>query len=172
MILVERPVDRWMASFGGLIIDKACFGLSGLVMCELGLWVGHPVPFVIRDVIMGWLQADSRMTVWKRLPVAHRKHSAKVRSMVPADQLLEFKPEDGWEPLGQFFDVPVPDVPFPHINDRAEFTKFLNLIRKAIVYGIAQRVGYLALAVGAIGIALRQGAMQWMVNAVSRFGLF
>lgn len=35
-------------------------------------------------------------------------------------QLLEFSVEDGWGPLCNFLEMPVPDVPFPRINSREE----------------------------------------------------
>jgi sulfotransferase family protein len=28
---------------------------------------------------------------------------------------------DGWEPLCGFLDSPVPEIPFPHLNDSREF---------------------------------------------------
>jgi len=28
---------------------------------------------------------------------------------------------EGWAPLCEFLELPVPEVPFPHINDRREF---------------------------------------------------
>jgi len=41
-----------------------------------------------------------------------------VKAEVPAKQLLVFKVQDGWEPLCAFLGVPVPDQPFPRLNDR------------------------------------------------------
>jgi Sulfotransferase domain len=29
---------------------------------------------------------------------------------------------EGWEPLCEFLEMPVPDTPFPHLNDSQEFT--------------------------------------------------
>ncbi|MCA9698204.1 MAG: hypothetical protein KC431_11820, partial [Myxococcales bacterium] len=29
--------------------------------------------------------------------------------------------KQGWAPLCEFLGVPVPDLPFPHVNDRQEF---------------------------------------------------
>ena len=49
------------------------------------------------------------------------QHNQAVRDHVPAERLLEFQVTDGWEPLCKFLDVPVPDTPFPHLNDSAEF---------------------------------------------------
>jgi hypothetical protein len=48
-------------------------------------------------------------------------HNQAVVEAIPSGQLLEFAVKDGWEPLCEFLDVPVPDEPFPRSNDRAEF---------------------------------------------------
>lgn len=49
------------------------------------------------------------------------EHNAEVRRTVPADRLLEFQVVDGWSPLCAFLDRPVPDTPFPRLNDTAAF---------------------------------------------------
>jgi hypothetical protein len=45
----------------------------------------------------------------------------EVQKTVPADRLLVWSVSEGWEPLCRFLDVPVPDTPFPHLNDSKEF---------------------------------------------------
>ena len=50
-------------------------------------------------------------------------HNRRVREHVPAARLLEYRVEEGWEPLCAFLGVPVPDEPFPHLNDRAAFAE-------------------------------------------------
>jgi hypothetical protein len=52
---------------------------------------------------------------------AMERHNQEVRDTVPAGRLLEWQPADGWEPLCEFLEVPVPPVPIPHINDSAMF---------------------------------------------------
>ena len=47
------------------------------------------------------------------------EHNAAVRREVPAGRLLEFEVAQGWEPLCEFLDRPVPDKPFPRLNDTA-----------------------------------------------------
>jgi hypothetical protein len=49
------------------------------------------------------------------------EQSAEVRRVVPAGRLLEFRVADGWEPLCAFLGRPVPDAPFPRLNDTAAF---------------------------------------------------
>jgi hypothetical protein len=48
-------------------------------------------------------------------------HNHAVRATVPPSRLLVFDVRDGWAPLCEFLEVPVPGAPFPHVNDRAEF---------------------------------------------------
>ncbi|MFC5187670.1 sulfotransferase family protein [Actinomadura harenae] len=50
------------------------------------------------------------------------RHTAEVVEAVPADRLLVYEVKQGWEPLCTFLEVPVPDGPFPRVNDSAEFT--------------------------------------------------
>jgi hypothetical protein len=51
------------------------------------------------------------------------EHNAAVRREVPADKLLVYDVSEGWEPLCAFLEVPVPDEPFPWLNDSASFVR-------------------------------------------------
>ena len=44
-----------------------------------------------------------------------------VKRTVPADRLLVWSVKEGWGPLCDFLELPIPEEPFPHINDRTEF---------------------------------------------------
>merc|ERR1711970_1198385 len=56
-------------------------------------------------------------------------HIDEVKSVVPKDQLLIFDVKEGWEPLCTFLDRPVPDIPFPKVNDRRQLHLLYNTIR-------------------------------------------
>jgi len=56
-------------------------------------------------------------------------HIEEVKSVVPKDQLLIFDVREGWEPLCTFLDLPVPDTPFPNVNDKRQIQVIYNLIR-------------------------------------------
>jgi Sulfotransferase domain len=49
------------------------------------------------------------------------RHHAEVKRNVPAERLLVWSFTDGWEPLCEFVGAPVPDVPFPRVNDSRQF---------------------------------------------------
>ncbi len=51
----------------------------------------------------------------------YNKHTSEVIEKCPKDKLLVWNVKEGWEPLCKFLNVPVPDQPFPRINDTAEF---------------------------------------------------
>jgi hypothetical protein len=34
---------------------------------------------------------------------------------------------EGWEPLCKFLNKPIPDEPFPHLNDTQEFRRHIHL---------------------------------------------
>jgi Sulfotransferase domain len=44
-----------------------------------------------------------------------------VKQTVPADRLLVWDPADGWGPLCEFLEVPVPDGDLPRLNDTESF---------------------------------------------------
>jgi hypothetical protein len=50
------------------------------------------------------------------MKAAYERHNEAVREAIPAQRLLEWTPTDGWEPLCERLDVPVPDEPFPLTN--------------------------------------------------------
>jgi hypothetical protein len=66
---------------------------------------------------------DSR----EEMIAAFERHNAAVRAEVPADRLLVWEVSDGWEPLCAFLDVPVPNEPFPKVNDRKSYRALLGL---------------------------------------------
>ncbi len=53
----------------------------------------------------------------------------RVQRDVPPEKLLVYSVKEGWEPLCDFLGVPVPDKPFPHVNDRAEMMQRIRVIR-------------------------------------------
>lgn len=92
----------------------------------------------------------SRKLIWQRShrgtmndrakAIAHyRQHVEEVKSIVPAERLLIFSVDQGWEPLCGFLGVPAPAGAFPNVNDRAAIkTLIAGMTRGAyIILGIA-----------------------------------
>ncbi len=49
------------------------------------------------------------------------QHNEEVKAYVPPEKLLVYQVKEGWGPLCTFLDVPMPDMPFPYLNDRESF---------------------------------------------------
>ena len=62
---------------------------------------------------------------------AMNRWNDEVKATVPADRLIIWQPQDGWEPLCEAVGVPVPDEPLPHAFDTEVF--------KATITGAAVR---------------------------------
>ena len=68
-----------------------------------------------------------------------QEHNAEVQENVSPERLLTFEVKQGWEPLCKFLDVPIPNEPFPHVNDTAETS---DLIDYMIEHGLENTFGY------------------------------
>ena len=51
---------------------------------------------------------------------AYLVHNDLVRTTAPKSRFLEWRPEEGWEPICAAQDLDVPDQPFPHANTTAQ----------------------------------------------------
>ncbi|KAJ3537572.1 hypothetical protein NM208_g6253 [Fusarium decemcellulare] len=84
---------------------------------------------------------------------AARAHYNMVRGMVPKERLLEWSVEDGWEPLCEFLDKPVPDEPFPHENAAVGWAGQEMKLGKRYIMGAIKNLAIL----GAVGTAIGGG---------------
>lgn len=104
----------------------------------------------------------ARKLIWQRSHKGHmddraqaiadyKAHIEEVKATVPPEKLLICSAADGWEPLCRFVDKPVPEGPFPNVNDRAAIKKelhnvellayivlgFMGIVSAGAAYGIA-----------------------------------
>ncbi|KAF9774150.1 hypothetical protein IL306_007900 [Fusarium sp. DS 682] len=86
----------------------------------------------------------------------YKEHCNMIRGLVPKQKLLEWTVEDGWEPLCEFLDKPVPDEPFPHVNKASGWEEHEAKVTKRYLISALSGVGLLS----AIGIAT--GAVVYM----------
>lgn len=68
--------------------------------------------------------------------MVYKEHSALVRGAAQKENFLEWTVTEGWEPLCEFLNVPIPDEPFPRSNDAAGFqtnmdAHFLRHLKRA-----------------------------------------
>ena len=95
------------------------------------------------QVAGGMLQFRNR----ERAVAAFEAWSSTVQATVPKDRLLVFEVAQGWEPLCNFLDKPIPRVPFPRINEGTTFQNLLEDQRKSARAKLLS-FGFLVLGVG------------------------
>jgi hypothetical protein len=64
---------------------------------------------------------DGENTTAEWMASAMERYHEGVKQTVPAERLLVWTASDGWEPICEFLGVPVPDTPFPRLNDGKMF---------------------------------------------------
>ena len=69
--------------------------------------------FPIHDIIGDKAASMALFNQWNESVIAE----------APAHRLLIWEAQDGWEPICDALDLPVPDVPFPFKNTQTEFIK-------------------------------------------------
>jgi hypothetical protein len=60
-----------------------------------------------------------------------KRHNQEVRDSVDPARLLEFDVREGWAPLCRFLDVPIPDEPFPRLNDTASTQAMIRMMSES-----------------------------------------
>ncbi len=111
-ILTHRSPESWADSFGATIYKLLTERAEAPP--EMREWLDMVVGVVEKTGIPLGLDRDALIERF----VAHNE---AVKNLIPADQLLVFQVKEGWGPLCEFLEKPVPSEPFPRTNDRAEF---------------------------------------------------
>jgi hypothetical protein len=143
IILSVRDPQRWYDSVVGTIFKRALEERRGLpVHRRVIRWVvAHRAPDfalyprmaranVIDRIFDGRIDdRDYAVNVFQR-------HIAEVKACIPRDRLLVFNVREGWAPLCEFLGCPIPDEPFPRVNERAGFSRMrLRRLLRLILSG-------------------------------------
>jgi hypothetical protein len=126
VLLSVRDPERWYKS----CLETIYAISNGWPMKWLSPYmprIGHISRLVRRMVWDGMFQG--RFEDRELALDVYRRHNEEVIAHVPPERLLVFDVKEGWEPLCRFLGVPVPNTPFPHLNDAAEFKARIKKIR-------------------------------------------
>jgi hypothetical protein len=155
IVLTVRDPDRWYDSMSKTILRGAPVLQRPAVRRAFALLLlGDPDLRDMAEVVNHGVIDREFGGRYDRehLTAVFERHAAEVRAEVPADRLLVFEVTQGWGPLCAFLGVPVPDEPFPHANETAEFQRWQ---RRGFVRLAAPRLAVLALAAAAAVAAAR-----------------
>jgi hypothetical protein len=126
VLLNVRDPEQWYESVASTVYPASRSGLSAPAGAML-----HTAAQAIDA--LGWQGIfQGRFEDKEHALSLYEQWNQAVQDYVPAARLLVWEVKDGWEPLCCFLGVAVPDVPFPHLNDREAFQM---LVRQAHEYG-------------------------------------
>ncbi len=137
VLLSVRSPESWVESMHNTIA-AIWFGdslMHHLAMAQYQIDPGYAAWLdVMRDM---WVEAGIMVPSdgdREKMAAEFDRWNQDVIDTVPADRLLVWRPEDGWEPLCELLDVDVPDTPLPNVNDTENFQK--NLIMAPAIAAI------------------------------------
>ena len=115
VILSVRDPEAWHKSVIDTIYQRLTMVVPADAPEEVRRHRAMTRKIVLEDTFGGRLE-DKRHAI-----DVFERHNELVRSTIEPSRLLVFDVKQGWEPLCRFLDVPVPDEPFPRVNDTASF---------------------------------------------------
>ncbi|HEY8304760.1 MAG TPA: sulfotransferase [Solirubrobacteraceae bacterium] len=125
VLLSVREPEKWEPSFRETIWDM-CFGESLIRLISSARGQVDPrwsryLKLVDR---MFWSEEGtfaSGHDTPELLMAQFERHNERVKAAVPPERLLVWSVTEGWGPLCDFLEAPVPAEPLPHVNDRETF---------------------------------------------------
>lgn len=169
VVLVERDIDKWFKSFSTTIMTVQWPSLG--LRCVLNMMhykFGRLMDPYMRLSRAVWL-ADSKEEQATTAKDIYNAHYAEVRAKAKPGQMLEYKLGDGWEPLCEFLGKPVPDQPFPNVNDSAMFHDIGHTAIKKGLWGLFSSVAVFGGGIAAVtAVAVNYGAKEWLTAHLSR----
>ncbi|KAK5118446.1 hypothetical protein LTR62_002960 [Meristemomyces frigidus] len=166
VVLVDRDVEKWFQSYSKAIVA----GVDG-VFVPLAEWInpsflgrmGHLNDLISKHYIgveeprsKGLMRNPEHFVAWRRNARAmYQAHNEMVKRITPSEKLLLFRLEDGWMPLCDFLGKPVPNVPFPRLNESAILQEKMTLYMfEAWRRGMRERAKTISLLAVTLTIAL------------------
>lgn len=125
VVLSVRSADSWYKSASETIfaVGKVVPGWLKVLVPHVGRIFGMHGN-LIRDRTFGGKLEDA-----EHAKAVFERHNALVKATIPAERLLVFEAKQGWEPLCAFLGVPVPEGPYPNVNDTAEFKRRIGIMK-------------------------------------------
>jgi hypothetical protein len=135
VVLTVRDPEKWYKSCLDTILSLQPNHPRCSFAIKVCFWLGIPAPGftpmlnrLICDIFYhGNFEKENVLK-------CHKDHIADVVANCPKEKLLVFEVSQGWAPLCEFLEVPIPDQPFPNVNDTKEFQRIV-VTCKAVGYG-------------------------------------
>lgn len=132
VVLAVRDPEKWYESF----IHTVAYMFADMQHCPFGVRVlfGLGLPargfstmtrkLLLHEAFKGDLSKENVIKCYK-------EHVEYVKRVCPKEKLFLFDIKDGWGPLCEFLGKPVPNEPFPNVNESAHFQSMADRMNMA-----------------------------------------
>ena len=124
-ILTIRDFDKWYISTANTIYKVPS------ILPEWFQQVVYPIKmFIAMQVNLIWVGLfNNKFSDKESARIVYYEHIERVKKVIPSDKLLIYEINKGWEPLCEFLNVDLPEMPFPKVNDTAEMLQKFTIIK-------------------------------------------
>jgi len=105
-------------------------------------------------ITKGKWHATNKEEMGANLEAAYYEHYDEIRAVTPPERLLEYELGSGWEPLCKFLGKPIPNEPFPHINEKAALKEWIAITTRRSLFNAARNIVIVASALSAVALGL------------------
>jgi len=129
VILTYRDPEKWYQSCSDTIFRLQAD--SPHCSFPVAVMLYSPFAHEKQEFFYKVISRDSIHNDWskKNVIACYKAHIDRVKRECPSDKLLIYEVSQGWEPLCKFLNKPIPQEPFPHVNDTAMFQKKIQQIK-------------------------------------------
>ena len=114
VLLSVRPAEQWWASYSETI--KKLLEMRDEIPEDYPRSVSHMAEKIVTELTFENATNDKEFVLSK-----FQQRIDDVKEAIPADRLLVFQVTEGWAPLCEFLNVPIPEGDFPRSNAKVDF---------------------------------------------------
>ncbi|ETS80192.1 hypothetical protein PFICI_07721 [Pestalotiopsis fici W106-1] len=159
VVLVQRDFDSWWSSFQKEILDKLFAPFFEVQIFLAWYLVGFRGGHAMRKLVFGFFNATTRTEIEAHGRETYDGFFKQVRATVPPEQLLEYRLGSGWEPLCEFLGKDVPNISFPHLNERKVHSEGISLEKGDILFAMSKKA-----MLGTMGVGISVAAIWWLLG--------
>jgi Sulfotransferase domain len=143
IVLSLRDESEWFESYYRLLVSAYQFRFLRFLPPLNRFW---PYSAKLHEILFG--DAFTEQGPVREMVIdGYRHHNQRVRETISPERLLEYKVEQGWQPLCNFLELEEPPVQFPHLNAGVAGPRriIMQAVQKLSITRLAITVGILLL---------------------------
>lgn len=153
VVIVKRDPDRWWASFKTELLDTLWHPRAWLINWITWNIIRCRAPFAMMKLHLGFFDVQDRADIDAVAKQKYEEYYGEILRAVPAERRLVYEMGSGWEPLCKFLDKPIPNKPFPRVNERADHDQGEKERRRTVMNALYWVLVPILVSGAAMGIA-------------------